>query len=158
MPERTRNSDSSGQMRIHHKKNRVRRIKRQENKSIAYEASVLDSLPGKNRCHSRPIVGSSWLLQVKWQSWQSNSLGIIFRAQSTMTSAGVMNFRVICGYSIFEEPHCGQRIRAAEMFGSVASHSIMSSWALSKSLSSTITFAFACGRDMKPTCCSGASL
>src|SRR6516162_6864888 len=70
LPERTRDSDGSGQMRIHHKKNRVRRIKRQENKSIAYEASVLDSLPGKNRCHSRPIVGSSWLLQVKWQSWQ----------------------------------------------------------------------------------------
>src|ERR1700751_2078270 len=37
---------------------------------LAYEASVPDSLPGKKRCQSRPIVGSSWLLQVKWQSWQ----------------------------------------------------------------------------------------
>src|SRR5882724_9303860 len=62
------------------------------------------------------------------------------------------------GYSIFEEPHCGQRIRAEEMSGSVASHSIINSCAFSKSLSSTITFAFAWGRDMKPTCCSGASL
>ena len=59
---------------------------------------------------------------------------------------------------MFEEPHCGQRIRAAEMSGSVASHSTMRLCALSKSLSSTITFALACGRDMNPTCCKGASL
>src|SRR5947208_1206474 len=77
---------------------------------------------------------------------------MILIAQSTPTSAGVMNFRVICGYSIFEEPHCGQRIRAEEMSGSVASHSIMSSCALSKSLYSTIIFAFACGRYIKPNC------
>src|SRR5215471_9766624 len=35
---------------------------------FAYEARVPDSLPGKKRCQSRPIVGSSRLLQVKWQS------------------------------------------------------------------------------------------
>src|SRR6266496_2541841 len=38
-------------------------------KSILYESSGLDSLPGKNRCHSRPIIGSSWLLQVNWHSF-----------------------------------------------------------------------------------------
>src|SRR4030095_2266353 len=37
---------------------------------FAYEAPVPDSLPGKKRCQSRPIVGSSRLFQVKWQSWQ----------------------------------------------------------------------------------------
>src|SRR5258708_9389943 len=83
---------------------------------------------------------------------------MILSAQSTPTSAGVINFRVICGYSIFEELHCGQRTRATEISGSVASHSTMRFWAFSKSASSTNTFAFACGRDMKPTCCKGASL
>src|SRR6266498_2215626 len=76
----------------------------------------------------------------------------------TPALVGVLNFRVICGYSIFEELHWGQRTRAAEISGSVASHSTMRFWALSKSVSSTITLAFACGRDMKPTCCKGASL
>jgi len=71
---------------------------------------------------------------------------------------GVKNFRVICGYSIFEELHCGQRISAAEMSGSVDSHSIIRLCAFSKSLSSTMTLAFACGLDMKPNCCMGASL
>src|SRR5438552_18306566 len=69
----------------------------------AYEAPVPDSLPGKKRCQSRLIVRSSRLLQVKWQSWQYNSLGMILIAQSRPTSAGDMNFGVICGYSIFDD-------------------------------------------------------
>src|SRR5260370_36815465 len=73
---------------------------------------------------------------------------MILSAHSTPTSAGVKNFRVICGYSMFEELHCGQRIRAAEMFGSVDSHSIIRLCAFSKSLSSTITLVFACRLDM----------
>src|SRR5260370_40153643 len=56
-------------------------------KWIAYEASVLDSLPGKNRCHSRPIVGSSWLLQVKWQSWQENSYAKVMVEDSDFEKA-----------------------------------------------------------------------
>src|SRR5262249_9045176 len=45
----------------------TRRIVREESIAateigFAYEASVPDSLPGKKRCQSRPIVGSSWLL------------------------------------------------------------------------------------------------
>jgi len=50
--------------------------------------------------------------------------------------AGVRNFRVICGYSMFEEPHCGQRIIAPATSGSVVSHSIIKFCARSKSASS----------------------
>src|SRR5437764_15452254 len=71
----------------------------------AYEAPVPDSLPAKKRCQRRPIVRSSRLLQVKWKSWQSNSLGTILIAPSRQTSAGVMNSRANGGYSILEDQH-----------------------------------------------------
>jgi len=69
-----------------------------------------------------------------------------------------MNLRVICGYSICGEPHWGHRTIAAAISASFASHSIISACARSNSSSSTITLALACGRDMNPTCCNGASL
>src|SRR5947199_6611187 len=158
-PMRMGSSHGLRQSNVNHKKNRARGINRAGRaERLSYELSLPDSRPGKKRCQRRPRVRSSSLLHVKWQSKKYNSFGIIFNVQRTPTSAGVMNLRVICGYSIFEEPHCGQRITAAAMSGSVASQSTIRLCALSKSSSSTITLAFACGRDMNPTCCNGASL
>src|SRR5215468_3960649 len=78
---------------------------------------------------------------------------MILIAQSRPTNAGVKNFRVICGYSMFDEPHCGQRMIAAAMSGSLDSHSIIKFWARSKSASSTMILALAfvvnVGRDAR---------
>jgi len=73
-------------------------------------------------------------------------------ANRTLAIAGVRNFRVICGYSMLEESHCGQR-NAAPTSGSDASHSRINWCALPKSSSSTLTFTWAWGFAMKATRC-----
>jgi len=66
--------------------------------------------------------------------------------------AGVRNFRVICGYSILEDSHCGQR-SAAPTSGSETSHSRINWCAFPKSSSCTFTFTLARGFAMKATRC-----